>query len=65
MATGMTVVLSKDGKTLAITVPVEEVIGPSSSGKTLIVASSHGNQATGVNINGKPLMLGMNAYIKP
>ncbi|MEI6638488.1 MAG: hypothetical protein FDX02_02055 [Chlorobium sp.] len=38
---------------------------PSSSGKTLVVASTHGNTVTNVEINGKPVTIGLNAYIKP
>jgi len=38
---------------------------PSASGKTLTVASSNGNQPTEVKINGLPVIVGLNAYIKP
>ena len=38
---------------------------PSSSGKTLVVASTRGNTVTTAEINGKPLTIGLNAYIKP
>ena len=38
---------------------------PSSTGKTLTVASSNGNQFTDVKINGPPVIVGINAYIKP
>jgi len=37
---------------------------PSSSGKTLVVASTHGNTVTNVMIEGKPVTIGLNAYIK-
>lgn len=37
---------------------------PSSSGKTLVVASTRGNTVTDVMIDGKPLTIGLNAYIK-
>jgi hypothetical protein len=37
---------------------------PSSSGKTLVVASTHGNTVTNVIIDGKPVTIGLNAYIK-
>lgn len=36
---------------------------PSSSGKTLVVASTRGNILTSVHIDGKPVILGLNAYI--
>lgn len=38
---------------------------PSSSGKTLVVASTHGNMVTSAMIDGKPVIIGLNAYIKP
>jgi hypothetical protein len=51
-------------KKLIITIPVNDKPMPSSSGKTLVVASSHGNQRTGVIIDGKPVIVGVNAYIR-
>ena len=36
---------------------------PSASGKTLVVASSHGNQASAAIVNGKPVVVGVNCYI--
>ena len=38
---------------------------PSSSGKTLTVASSNGNKPTEATVNGQPVIVGVNAYIKP
>jgi hypothetical protein len=37
----------------------------SSSGKTLVVASTHGNIVTSARVDDKPITLGLNAYIKP
>lgn len=37
---------------------------PSASGKTLVVASTRGNISTDVMVEGKPLTIGLNAYIK-
>ena len=37
---------------------------PSKSGKTLVVATSGGNQATTAEVNGQPVIVGLNAYIK-
>ena len=37
---------------------------PSSTGKTLVVASSYGNQPTTAVLNGKPVIVGVNAYVK-
>jgi hypothetical protein len=52
------------GKELVIKIPVEEIPQPSASGKTLVVASTHGNQTTKTMVQGKPLVIGLNAYIK-
>jgi hypothetical protein len=37
---------------------------PSASGKTLVVASTHGNTVTSAEVDGKPVVVGLNAYIK-
>ena len=37
---------------------------PSATGKTLVVASSHGNVATTAIVDGKPVVVGLNAYIR-
>lgn len=37
---------------------------PSASGKTLVVASTRGNKETDVMIDGKPVIIGLNAYIR-
>lgn len=37
---------------------------PSSSGKTLVVASTRGNAVTDVPVDGQPVIIGLNAYIK-
>jgi len=36
----------------------------SASGKTLVVASTRGNSMTSVMVDGKPVTIGLNAYIK-
>jgi len=38
---------------------------PSASGKTLVVASTRGNTVTTAMVDGKPVTIGLNAYIKP
>ena len=45
-----------------IRIPIKAAT-PSSSGKTLVVASTRGNQKTPVRIDGKDLYLGLNAYV--
>lgn len=38
---------------------------PSASGKTMIVATTSGNIVTSATVQGRPVILGLNAYIKP
>ena len=38
---------------------------PSASGKTLVVATTSGNVVTTAQVNGKAVIVGLNAYIKP
>ena len=52
------------GNKLCIEIDLEEPT-PSSSGKTLVVASTHGNVVTAAKVNGKPVTIGLNAYVKP
>lgn len=50
------------GKQLIITIDMQTP-APSASGKTLVVASTRGNQATTAQVNGQPVVIGVNAYI--
>jgi hypothetical protein len=52
----------ENGK-LLISIPVAAQPRPSTSGKTLVVASTQGNVKTNVMVDGKPLTIGLNAYI--
>jgi hypothetical protein len=45
-----------------IRIPITKAT-PSASGKTLVVASTRGNQKTGLQIDGNDLYLGVNAYV--
>lgn len=51
-------------KKLIITLDLQKP-SPSASGKTLVVGTSHGNQPTGALVDGKPIIIGVNAYIRP
>jgi len=53
----------KDGK-LIIEIEFSESGHPSASGKTLVHASTRGNLVTEVTVNGKPLIVGLNAYTR-
>jgi hypothetical protein len=62
MADELTV--TREGDTLVIRIPIQKPT-PSASGKTLVVASTRGNQKTAVQIDGKDLYLGVNASCTP
>lgn len=49
---------------LVIRVPMNPTPTRSATGKTLVVASSHGNKQTELEIEGKPVFVGVNAYIR-
>ena len=48
---------------LIISIELQEPT-PSASGKTLVVATTHGNMVTQCVINGKNVVIGLNAYVK-
>lgn len=47
---------------LVVELPIQK--RPSASGKTTVVASTNGNQPTSITVDGKPVIIGLNAYIK-
>jgi hypothetical protein len=51
------------GQRLVITIDLEEP-RPSASGKTMVVASTRGNVTTTAQVNGQPVVVGLNAYIR-
>ncbi len=53
----------KDNR-LVIEIDLQNPPVPSASGKTLVVACTHGNQVTDLKIEGQPVIIGVNAYIK-
>ena len=58
----MNVTIDEKTKELVIRMPLQTP-RPSASGKTLVVASSFGNKTTTAMVDGKPITLGVNAYI--
>ncbi|MHB1425757.1 MAG: hypothetical protein ACYC3I_21525 [Gemmataceae bacterium] len=48
---------------LVIRLPLNNPPVPSGTGKSLVVASTHGNQKTDAVVNGQPVIVGVNAYI--
>ncbi len=53
-----------EGNDLVIRVPMNPTPTPSATGKTLVVATSRGNQVTTAEVDGKQVTVGVNAYIK-
>jgi hypothetical protein len=62
-ATAKKLTASIEGEFLVIRVPLNSHPTLSASGKTLVVATSHGNKQTEIEIQGKPVFVGVNAYI--
>jgi len=50
------------GTDLIITLPMQKPT-PSASGKSLVVASTYGNQTVEAVVQGKNITIGVNAYI--
>ena len=57
---GENIEITMDGKFAVIKIDTTKNFGPSQSGKTLIVASTHGN----VPIPGTNVIIGLNAYTR-
>jgi len=55
--------VEKTGNNLVITIPLQAPTS-SASGKTKVVASTRGNVPTSVMVDGKPIIIGVNAYIR-
>ena len=55
--------IDEQAKTITLVLDLQEPT-PSSSGKTLVVASTHGNVPTDVQVDGKSVIVGVNAYIR-
>ena len=52
--------MNVDGNTLVIKVDLTKEFGPSASGKTIIIASTEGNQS----VRGRDEKIGLNVYRK-
>jgi hypothetical protein len=62
----MEVQVTKEGdqEYLIIKAPIERPLYMSSTGASIIVATSGGNVATTAQLDGKPITVGMTAYIR-
>jgi hypothetical protein len=52
-----------EGGELVIRLPLQRPPAPSGSGKTLVSATSRGNQRTEAVLDGQHVVVGVNAYI--
>lgn len=52
------------GKKLLIEIDLDEPRKPSASGKSIVVASTRGNKTTELIVDGQPLVVAVNAYVK-
>jgi len=59
----MKTVIDEKAGTITITLQMQTPVA-SKSGKTLVVATTHGNQPSGLNVHGKALIVGVNAYLR-
>ena len=57
--------VTTEGNEIVIRIPIPDTLERSNSGKTLVVASTHGNTKLDIQIKGRPVFLGLNAYIYP
>lgn len=55
--------IDEKNHTITIVLPMLPEPTASSSGKTLVVATTHGNVAVPINVQGRVLRVGVNAYI--
>jgi hypothetical protein len=55
--------VSIDKGELVIRLPLNQPPVLSATGKTLVVASTRGNQRTDAVVDGRPVIVGVNAYI--
>lgn len=46
-----------------LTIELDVVKKPSKSGKSVVIATTNGNQPSTLEVDGKPLIVGVNAYI--
>ena len=51
-----------EGDKLIVTLPISP--RPSASGKSIVIASTAGNHESDVKYDGKPVIIGLNAYVK-
>ncbi len=53
--------VEQKGNTIVITLPMTRQV--SKTGKSVVIATSNGNKPTAIQVEGKTLTVGVNAYI--
>ena len=61
----MQTIVEIDGTTLIIKLPLQKPVRSKSSGKTLVIASSHGTVTSPVRYRGKQIVVVANAFVYP
>jgi|TARA_Y100000296_G_C5018248_1_gene178518 hypothetical protein len=56
----MKITINEKANTMTVTLPLTP--GPSKSGKSMVIASTRGNQTSTATYDGKPVTVGLNAY---
>ena len=56
----MKITINEKANTMTVTLPLTP--GPSKSGKSMVIASTRGNQTSTATFDGKPVTVGVNAY---
>jgi hypothetical protein len=59
----ITAKINQKKRTITITMPLQKATPSKSSGKTLVVASTHGCQTTEARHSGRPIVVTANAFI--
>jgi hypothetical protein len=52
-----------EGNKLIVEIDLNPEPAASKTGKTLVIATSHGNKTTEAKLNGKNVIVGLNAYV--
>jgi hypothetical protein len=59
----ITTKINRQKRTITITMPLQKASPSKSSGKTLVVASTHGCQTTKARHSGRPIVVTANAFV--
>ena len=57
--------INRQKKTLVIEIPLQKATPSKLSGKTLVVATSHGCKTTNIRHAGRPIVVTANAFVYP